>query len=59
MNKKEKKPLMEELLNAVNKVLKTNKATLTKKFEKVVMKSIKKIVKKNKNQIKKTSKIKP
>ena len=46
MKKKEIKPLKEELLEAVNAVLKSNKTDLTNKIEKVARKSIKRIVKK-------------
>lgn len=52
MEKKERKPLKEKLLEAINKVLKDNKAGFTNKIEKAVKKSIKRIVKKTNNQIK-------
>ena len=56
IKKKELKPLKEGLLEAVNKVLKENKADFTNKIEKIVKKSIKKIIKRNNKQIKKVLK---
>lgn len=56
MQKKEKKTLTEELLEAVNKVLKDNESDLTIKIKKVIKKSIKRIVKKMDNQIAKVIK---
>jgi hypothetical protein len=52
MEKKETKPLKEQLLETINKVLKDNKTNFTTKIEKVVKKSIRRIVKKTDNQIK-------
>lgn len=49
----EKKTLKEKLITAVNKVLQANKSDLTNKIEKVVNKSMKKIVKSTDKQIKK------
>ncbi|MDI9340991.1 MAG: hypothetical protein QM534_10525 [Sediminibacterium sp.] len=46
MEKKSKKPLKEKLFVAINKVLKGDKTGVTKKTDKVVKKSIKRIVKK-------------
>ncbi len=53
MEKKKVKPLQQKLLEAVNNVLKDNKSDLTNKIEKVVKKSVKRIVKKTDSQIKK------
>ncbi len=47
------KSLTSKLIAAVHKVLKANKAELTNKIEKVVNKSIKKIVKNTDKKIKK------
>jgi ElaB/YqjD/DUF883 family membrane-anchored ribosome-binding protein len=47
------KPLTDKLMAAVHKVLKANKSELTDKMQKVVNKSIKKIVKNTDKQIQK------
>jgi hypothetical protein len=52
------KSLKDKLIAAVHKVLNENKAELTFKIEKLVKKSIKRIVKKTDNQIKKALKTK-
>jgi hypothetical protein len=52
MEKKKLIPLKTKLLTAVNKVLKDNKAVLTKNMNKVVRKSVKRIVKKTDKQFK-------
>lgn len=61
-NKKEntwkKKTLKEKLTAAVNKILQDNKSELTNKIEKVVNRSIKKIVRKTDKQIKMQLKVK-
>jgi hypothetical protein len=57
MKKKEGKALKEKLIEAVKKILKANNALLSVKIEKVVTKSIKKIVKKSSQ--KKTAAAKP
>jgi hypothetical protein len=44
------KPLKTKLLESVNRVLKTNKASLTDKMEKLVKKSVKRIAKRAKKQ---------
>jgi hypothetical protein len=56
MKKSEVKPLKEKLMDAVNKVLLDNKAELTNKIDKVVRKSVKKIVKKTEHKISETLK---
>lgn len=56
MRKKKIKLLKEKLLAAVKKVLKDNKTEPTKKMEKVVDKSIKRIVKKSDKQFTKALK---
>lgn len=45
MKKKERKELKEKILTEIKKVLKDNKTELTGKIEKVVKKSIKRLVK--------------
>jgi hypothetical protein len=52
MEKIKIKSLKEKLLEAVNRVLKSNKLNVTNKIEKTVKKSIKGIVKKTDKQIK-------
>jgi hypothetical protein len=47
------KPLKEKLFSAVHKVLKDNKAEMTDKIQKIINKSIEKIVKRTDKQIKK------
>lgn len=54
----EKKTLKEKLTAAVNKILQDNKSELTNKIEKVVNRSIKKIVRKTDKQIKMQLKVK-
>jgi hypothetical protein len=51
MKKKEGKVLKEKLLLAVKKILKDNNAQLTVKIEKLVNKSVKKIVKNSTGKI--------
>ena len=46
MKKEEQKALREKFLIAINKVLKSTKSEMTEKSEKIINKSIKKIVKK-------------
>jgi len=51
MSKKERKLFQQKLITAVKKVLKANDRLLTAKFEKVVKKSIQRIVKKSRKQL--------
>jgi hypothetical protein len=52
------KPLKTKLLEAINRLLKTNKSILTDKMEKIVKKSVKRIAKRVKKQARNESKLK-
>jgi hypothetical protein len=51
METKEMLPLKERLLQAIHQVLKDSKADLTEKMEKVIRKSVRRIVKKTARQL--------